>query len=138
MGSRNEKKAIIKRIAGLNIGLENCRGSVTSRLWSNDLKQYYVFTRMSVLRLLLPWENLSASGWVTSLQKHKYKQIFCCVWKLSSYQATTVTLVFQKSRAYGDFLWIWISWGSSGEFLCLADNESQMSGCWLCAEPEIS
>lgn len=85
-------------------GLSNNKKDFRLKCWSGKLSQLYCFHVLeqwpeTVLCLYLgdsdtTWENLSASGWVTSLQKHKYKHILCCIWQLSPYQATTAVLVF--------------------------------------------
>lgn len=92
VGSHNEKKK------------SNNKKDFRLKCWSGKLSQLYCFHVLeqwpeTVLCLYLgdsdtTWENLSASGWVTSLQKHKYKHILCCIWQLSPYQATTAVLVF--------------------------------------------
>lgn len=85
-------------------GLSNNKKDFRLKCWSGKLSQLYCFHVLerwpeTVLCLYLgdsdtTWENLSASGWVTSLQKHKYKHILCCIWQISPYQATTAVLVF--------------------------------------------
>lgn len=45
---------LIKRIAALDVGLENCHSSAASALWSGDLTQYYVLTLASAIGLVCP------------------------------------------------------------------------------------